>query len=157
VLSEQMSLYAKTRNQIGVRLVESRLLMDSLDAACRNSYLADLDSIYEFCHNHNIKLILCTFPTKVTHNNDFIDIEKSVRFCYKSNFILSTNGWVNTVDTWNQELRHYATVKDLPLIELAAPLSGHIEYFRDFVHLSPQGHSAVAMILTAEMKKYLSL
>jgi hypothetical protein len=49
-------------------------------------------------------------------------------------------------------IREYARAESLPLVDFAAEMNGHREFFKDFVHFSPHGARRAAEIVSAALQ-----
>ena len=71
---------------------------------------------------------------------------------FRYNVYLSLSGWFDTITRFNQILKRVADEQQIRLIDLDSVLSGHSEYFRDFVHFTPEGHEKVAETIYAGLQ-----
>jgi lysophospholipase L1-like esterase len=68
---------------------------------------------------------------------------------------LSLSGWFETITRFNQTLKRVAYEEHIRLVDLDSVVSGHPEYFRDFVHFTPEGHQKVAEAIHAGLQAKL--
>ncbi len=92
--------------------------------------------------------ILCTFATSHMRGDlpKFPDSVDDVRY---SNIIFTCR-WrdgLEPIEHFNEILRQIAVEEKITLIDLEHEISGHHEYFRDYVHFTPEGHAAVARVI----------
>lgn len=153
-IAENTTLYAKARNVIGTRIIGMGMLNNFLEPNARQIFVNSLEDIKNFCNNHKIKLIICTFATEVGPLDNISSINGTVgSLCFKYNSYLSAKGWVNTVRDWNEEIRFFAANNHIRLIDLANVLTGNKAFFRDYVHFTRKGHQEIAKLISAEILK----
>lgn len=149
---ESISIYSKTKNVISTKIVRSMLLNDSLGTQGYNTYIGELKKMIAYCQEKEIKLILCTFPTRVgpSDNNRLIN-EIVGDLCFKYNHYLSARGWINTIKDLNEQIKLLSENEKVSFIDLEGSLTGKPQFFRDYVHLTPEGHIKVANIIASEI------
>jgi len=154
-LVERTTLFEQLSNQIGTRLVASQVLADSLgdggDVAFERlirDFLAAVDAI-------GARPVLCTFA--VSHPVSSIDSIPTEweRHLHRYNTYLSAHGWAGSVKRLNAVIRRIAAAEDILLVEVAEPIAGRAEFFRDFTHLTSAGHRAVAEVIADALAREL--
>ncbi|MBK9113550.1 MAG: hypothetical protein IPM88_18330 [Nitrospira sp.] len=98
--------------------------------------------VKEFVHSARkvgAEPVLCTFATSHTKKN-LPDVPGEVTdFLFRYNVYLSLSGWFETITRFNQTLKRVADEEHIRLVDLDLVVSGHPEYFRDFVHFPLKG------------------
>ncbi len=150
---ENTSIYALLKGNLSNRLAGQRVLADTLgeqgDAAFERQVLAFVQTARRI----GAEPILCTFATSHTRPQ-FPYIPGTVSgFLFRYNMYLSVIGWLDTVDRFNDVIRRIAAREHLRLVELDTVLSGREEYFRDFVHFTPEGHARVAQTIFSRLRQ----
>lgn len=152
-LYERTTIYAVFKEFMGGRIAQQRILLDDLGPVAQNSFRDLITDFITNCRMNDIEPVLCTFAT--SHDSASISqlpqSYKSSLFRY--NIYLSIPGWMKTVDDYNRLLREIASDSNVLLVDLAREIGGHPEYFRDFIHFSPQGHQAMATNIASALKQ----
>lgn len=150
-LVEQTAIYAQLKGHLTSRLTGKRVLADSLGRPGDIEFERKVRNFIAAARSVGATPILCTFATSHVRRDlpDFPDTV--VYFVFKYNVYLSVGGWVETIERFNRILRRIAAEEGILLIDLEPQIAGHHDYFRDFVHFTPVGHSAVAKVIHHEL------
>ena len=146
-LVEQTAIYAQLKGHLTSRLTGKRVLSDSLGRSGDAEFDAKIRGFIAATRNIGATPILCTFATSHVRR-DLPDFPDSVTtLVFKYNIYLSLTGWVETIERFNNILRHIAVKEGIVLIDVEKEIAGRHDYFRDFVHFTPPGHAAVASVI----------
>jgi hypothetical protein len=143
-LVEQTAIYAQLKGHLTSRLATKRVLADSLGSAGDARFEEKIRAFIAATRGAGAIPILCTFATSHVRRDLPNFPDSAVTLIFKYNIYLSLAGWVETIERFNNILRHIAAEEGLVLIDVENTVAGHEDYFRDFVHFTPRGHSAVA-------------
>jgi len=146
-LIEQSATYAQLKGQVTSRLATQRVLSDSLGSRGDTEFERRIRSLIAAARMVGSVPILCTFATSHLRRDLPHFPDSVVTFLFKYNVYLSLEGWVTTVEHFNAILRRIAAEEKITLIDLEHEISGHHEYFRDYVHFTPEGHATVARVI----------
>jgi hypothetical protein len=146
-LVEQTAIYAQLKGHLTSRLAGKRVLSDFLGRSGDAEFEAKIRAFIAVTRNIGATPILCTFATSHVRR-DLPDFPDSVTtLVFKYNIYLSLTGWVETIERFNNILRHIAAEEGIVLIDVEKEIAGRHDYFRDFVHFTPLGHAAVASVI----------
>ena len=146
-LVEHSAIFAQLKGNITSRLATKRLLSDSLGPQGDAEFESMVRGIIATTRKVGAVPILCTFASSHIRG-DLPSVPDSVTtLIFKYNIYLSLEGWIGTIEHFNEILRRIAAEEKLTLIDLEHEISGHHEYFRDYVHFTPEGHAAVARVI----------
>lgn len=151
-LYENTSLYALLKGNVSTRLTAQRVLADSLGQQAELEFERQVKEFVTSVRKLRAEPVLCTFATSHTQRNMPHVPGEVTDFLFRYNVYLSLSGWFETLSRFNQILKRLADEEHLRLVDLDAVLSGHPEYFRDFVHFTPEGHQKVAETIYAELQ-----
>ena len=143
-LVEQTAIYAQLKGHLTSRLATKRVLADSLGSAGDARFEEKIRAFIAATRGAGAIPILCTFATSHVRRDLPNFPDSAVTLIFKYNIYLSLAGWVEAIERFNNILRHIAAEEGLVLIDVENAVAGHEDYFRDFVHFTPRGHSAVA-------------
>lgn len=146
-LVEQSAIYAQLKGHVTSRLATQRVLSDSLGSRGDMEFEKRIRGFVLTTKRIGAVPILCTFATSHVRRDLSKFPASVVTFVFKYNIYLSLEGWVTTVERFNAIIRGIAEEEKVPLIDLDHEISGHHEYFRDYVHFTPEGHAAVAGVI----------
>jgi hypothetical protein len=146
-LVEQTAIYAQFKGHLTSRLATKRVLADSLGSAGDAQFEAKVRAFIAATRGIGATPILCTFATSHVRRDLPNFPDSAVTLIFKYNIYLSLVGWVETIERFNNILRHIAAEEGIVLIDVENTVAGHEDYFRDFVHFTPRGHSAVATVI----------
>lgn len=152
---EATSTYAQLKNQITSRLTRGRVLAARLGDDGNALFIRRVEAFLDACDDLGVRPVLCTFAT--SHTAETLDAmpADSVDNLFRYNIHLSVRGWIASVAELNDALRELAERRDVPLIDLAAELTGRADLFRDFTHFSREGHEAVARVFADGLAEVL--
>jgi hypothetical protein len=143
-LYENTSLYALLKGNVSTKLTGQRVLADSLGEPGDIQFEGQVKEFLNSARQLGAQPVLCTFATSHTRRQ-MPDVPNEVtELLFRYNVYLSLSGWFDAITRFNQILKRVADEQHIRLIDLDSVLSGHPEYFRDFVHFTPQGHEKVA-------------
>jgi len=152
---EHTSLYALLKGNISNRLTGQRVLADSLGEQADRVFETQVKEFVHSARKVGAEPVLCTFATSHTKKN-LPDVPGEVTdFLFRYNVYLSLSGWFETITRFNQTLKRVADEEHIRLVDLDLVVSGHPEYFRDFVHFTPEGHQKVAETIYAGLQTEL--
>lgn len=152
---EHTSLYALLKGNISNRLAGQRVLADSLGEQADRVFETQVKEFVHSARKVGAEPVLCTFATSHTKEN-LPDVPGEVTdFLFRYNVYLSLSGWFETITRFNQTLKRVADEEHIRLVDLDSAVSGHPEYFRDFVHFTPEGHRKVAEAIYAGLQTEL--
>lgn len=143
-LVEETTIYADAKGQIAARIGASRVLEHDLGVEGEQMFSAMLHEFINTVRNLGAVPVLTTFATSHgrTHLSHFPEEVALGLFKYSS--FLSVQGWVASIERLNALVRRVAEKEGLAVIDIQRAVGGHPEYFRDYVHFTPQGHQIVA-------------
>ncbi len=151
-LYENTSLYALLKGNVSTRLTGQRVLADSLGQQAELEFEQQVKGFLDSARQVGAQPVLCTFATSHTQRNLPHVPREVTDFLFRYNVYLSLSGWFEAIDRFNQILKRVADEQHIRLIDLDRVLSGHPEYFRDFVHFTPEGHQKVAETIFAALQ-----
>jgi hypothetical protein len=146
-LVEQTAIYAQLKGNFTSRLTAKRVLADSLGPLGDAEFERKVRGFIATARSIGATPILCTFATSHVRGDLPNFPDSVVTLVFKYNIYLSLVGWVETIERFNRILRRIAAEEEVMLIDLENEISGHHDYFRDFVHFTPLGHSSVAKVI----------
>jgi hypothetical protein len=125
----------------------ARPLPDDLPSEADQEFATNMQGALDAVSSVGAQAILCTFATSHTLR-DRGSVPATTRLFLAANDpYLSSDGWLTVVDRYNSIIRRIASERGIPLADVSSVVSGHPEYFRDFVHFTVQGHRAVAAVI----------
>ncbi|MBX3369808.1 MAG: SGNH/GDSL hydrolase family protein [Nitrospira sp.] len=146
---ETTSVYALLKGNVSNWLTGQRVLADSLGDRADEEFEREVKEFVNTVRQVGAQPVLCTFATSHTQRN-LPNIPPEVPgLLFRYNVYLSLSGWFDTITRFNHILKRIANEQHIPLIDIDAAISGHSEYFRDFVHFTPDGHQKVAQTIVA--------
>ena len=151
-LYENTSLYALLKGNISNRLTGQRVLADSLGKPADLEFERQVNEFVNTVRQVGAQPVLCTFTTSHTRRQMPNVPNEVTDLLFRYNVYLSLSGWFDTITRFNQILKRVADEQQIRLIDLDSVLSGHSEYFRDFVHFTPEGHEKVAETIYAGLQ-----
>ncbi len=149
---EKTSLYALLKGNISNRLTGQRVLANNLGDLADLEFELQVKQFVNTARQVGAEPILCTFATSHTERDLPKVPDEVTDLLFRYNVYLSLSGWFDTIARFNRILRRVADEQHLTLIDIHAAVSGHPEYFRDFVHFTPEGHQKVAEIIFAALR-----
>lgn len=152
-LVESTTIYANVKGQIAARVEASRVLANDLGIQGEQEYAELVHQFIRAARGIGAAPILTTFATSHTRQHLGKFPEEIALLLFRNGAFLSVEGWVRSIERFNEVTRQIAGQEGVMLIDVASEVSGQPEYFRDFVHFTPEGHKAVARtIKTALMR-----
>lgn len=149
---EHTSIYALLKGNLSNRLAGQRVLADSLGGEGDVAFEQQVLVFVQTARGMGAEPVLCTFATSHTRSQ-FPNVPDSISgFLFRYNMYLSVIGWLDAVDRFNDVLRRIAAKEHIRIVELDMVLSGREEYFRDFVHFTPEGHARVAQAIFLQLR-----
>ncbi|KZY61036.1 hypothetical protein A3742_03110 [Oleiphilus sp. HI0071] len=144
---QEFSLYQHLTDYLGGNIKLEGQLKETLPKEYGVEFEKQLIDFITRTRNKGAEPLLSTFS--VSHNLDNLKLmPKSLKTNFvRYNSYLSPKGWVNTINQFNDVVRFVSIKEGVGLIDVAAELNGHPEYFVDFVHFNKKGHKHVAMII----------
>jgi hypothetical protein len=146
-LVEQTALYAQLKAHLTSRLASKRVLVDSLGSEGDREFERKIRGFIAAARTIGATPILCTFSTSHGGRDSRSVPDSVATFMFKYNAYLSVAGWLHTIEKFNHILKRIAAQDGILLIDLEKEISGHPDYFRDFVHFTPLGHATVASVI----------
>ncbi|MBI4000231.1 MAG: hypothetical protein HY348_00405 [Nitrospira defluvii] len=143
-LFESTSIYALLKGNVSNRLAGQRVLADTLGVRGESEFEAMVRDLVESARQIGAEPVLCTFATSHVRKHLPHIPDEVPGLLFRYNVYLSLEGWISTIERFNAILRRIAEEEHLVLIDLEGQLAGHGEYFRDFVHFTPEGHAVMA-------------
>ncbi len=150
-LVEQTTVYKHLKSIVTARLTKGRVLRDALGPDEVAAFEARLNRFIATARELGAQPVLCTFATSHVRSNLAQLPEEYELNLLRFNLELSIAGWLDGVERCNAVLEHVAREQGVPLVDLAGPLAGRSELFRDFWHLRAEGHAIAARALAAEL------
>ena len=144
---ESTAIYKLVRGQVTPRISLDRRMADELGPEADKDFEDRLIQVLDESASIGARLVLCTFAT--SHDErDRGHLPTAVQqFLVTYNLYLSPDGWLTMTERFNEIIRRLARDRHVPLADVSARVTGHAEYFRDFVHFNKQGHRAVAEVI----------
>lgn len=150
-LVEQTTLYKHLKSTVTSRLTRGRVLRDSFTEADAQALELRVREFVRAVRELGARPVLCTFATShVRSNIDQLPSEYELNLL-RFNLELSLAGWLDGVERGNALIERVAREEGLQLVDLATPLAGHPELFRDFWHMRAEGHAIAARALAAAL------
>lgn len=146
---EQTTLYTLIKTNLTTRLSECRNLPDSLPGEAHSEFKQLVRRYIKSSQAQGMTPVLCTFAASSSSVSQFP--RDHWYAILRTTPKLSKQGWLSTINEWNESLRALAQQHDLALIDLSDECTGKRELFRDFVHFSEEGHSRVAQVIADEL------
>ncbi|MGC3976664.1 MAG: SGNH/GDSL hydrolase family protein [Nitrospira sp.] len=144
---EATSVYALLKGNVSNRLTGQRVLADTLGDSADEAFEREVKDFVDTVRQVGAQPILCTFATSHTQKN-LPNVPLEVPdLLFRYNVYLSLSGWFEAITRFNHILKRIADEQHVLIIDIDAALSGHPEYFRDFVHFTPDGHQKVAQTI----------
>lgn len=152
---QETSLYIHLSDYIGGNIKLQGPLKSGLPKSLAIEFDSQILDFISTCKNLSIQPILATFAASHTSENlHQMHFSKVTNFV-KYNTYLSPDGWVNTINNYNNRLREIAKRGNIPLIDTEKLLNGKHEYFIDFFHFNSQGHLKVGEFMGKELTKII--
>ena len=146
-LIESTSIYAQLKANVASRVGTNRILSVTLGDRGDREFERSVREFIRTVRTLGSVPVLCTFATSHVRKDLPAFPDPVVTSLFQYNAFLSLEGWVYTVERFNGILRRIASEDDVILIDLEGVLAGKQQYFRDFVHFTPQGHVLVAQAM----------
>lgn len=146
-LARRTTLYEQAKNQLGARLTPVRMLASEVDAEVAEVFEARARDFVDGAGALGARPVLASFATSHPPGHPEPFPSGFRRNLYRHNGVLSIEGWRAGAADWNARLRAVAADEGVALVDVAEAVSGRPELFVDFVHFTPEGHSAVARTL----------
>lgn len=156
---EATTAYAQAKNQFKARIVALRILTDALPPALLDALAGRVEAVHAEARALGADFVPVRFavshpasvsgPMKVAYRNNL----------FRYNSYLSERAWRTGVDDYNAlltEIARIAAPDGLDVIGLDTALSGNGDYFRDFCHLTLEGHAAAARALADQLEPLLA-
>jgi hypothetical protein len=149
---ENTSLFALLKGNVSSRLTGQRVLADSLGESADLEFERQVNAFVNAARQIGAQPVLCTFATSHTQKH-MPNVPREVTdLLFRYNVYLSLSGWLETITRFNQILKRVAEEQHIRLVDIDTMVSGHPEYFRDFVHFTPEGHERVAETIFAALQ-----
>ena len=150
-LFQSFSLYVHLSDYVGGNIKLSGQLKNQMPDSMENDFRNQILEFITTCRELNLKPILITFAA--SHNRENL---AQMPASERTNFVkyyayLSADGWINTIERYNNVLREISKESKVPLIDLSQSVNGASELFIDFVHFNEAGHEKVAKIIAQEL------
>ncbi|QDU86287.1 hypothetical protein Pla163_34380 [Planctomycetes bacterium Pla163] len=153
---EATTAYAQAKNQFKARIVALRILTDRLPPALLDALEERVEAVHGEARALGADFVPVRFavsdptsssgPMPIAYRNNL----------FRYNSYLSEQAWRTGVDDYNALLVELAARDGLDLVGLDAALSGNGAYFRDFCHLTREGHAAAAKALADQLEPLLA-
>jgi hypothetical protein len=143
-LVEKTTIYANVKGQVSARIGASRVLANDLGLQGEEEFSSMLQDFIETTRAIGSVPVLTTFATSHIRKQLAVFPNDIALGLFKYSSFLSVEGWVTSVERLNAVVRRIAAQEGIMLIDLEGSMSGHPEFFRDFIHFTPAGHEAVA-------------
>jgi hypothetical protein len=154
-LIESTTAYELLKYNLSARITQHAMLGTEMDAADADMLIQSVDRFVKAVQQLPALPVVCTFAT--SHDLSTLSQlpDDYALSALRHTPTLSMEGWTKTVHRLNQNLRRYAKRNAIPLIDVERSFRGHPHYFRDFVHFSAAGHTAMASELTHSLAPIL--
>lgn len=144
---ESTTAYAKLKGHITGSLGTMRVLSNGLGQEGESAFELEVLEFVRAVREEGAVPILCTFATSHIRKDLSHFPYDVVTGIFQYNSYLSLEGWVTTIERFNDIIRQVGAREGVSVIDLERGIAGRAEYFRDFVHFTPKGHAAVAAML----------
>lgn len=144
---EATTLYAKLKGHITASLGTMRVLSNGLGQEGESAFEREVLEFVRAVRAEGAIPVLCTFATSHSRKDLPHFPYDVVTGIFQYNSYLSLEGWVTTIERFNDIIRQVGAREGVFVVDLELDIAGHAEYFRDFVHFTPKGHAAVAAVL----------
>ena len=148
---EATSAYAKLKGHVTGSLGTMRVLSNGLGPEGEMAFERDVQDFVLAVREEGAVPVLCTFATSHTRKDLPHFPYDVVTGIFRYNSYLSLEGWVTTIERFNDIIRQVGAREGVLVVELEREIAGHADYFRDFVHFTPKGHEAVAAVLSQRL------
>ena len=145
---EKTTTYELLKGNLTVRLNEAASFASEAPRLDQTAFISEINDLANVCRRLGARMYVCTFAFS-NPRGDFP--REYVLALQKWAPGLSPNGWVVTIEDWNEAIRDGA--KNFRVIELDRELSGSPSLFRDPVHFSAEGHRRVAKELGSFLRR----
>ncbi|QDU69712.1 hypothetical protein [Engelhardtia mirabilis] len=145
--ARRTTLYEQAKNQIGARLTPARMLRDQVPDEVADVFEARAADFIDAARALGAVPVLVTFATSHPPGDPDLFPAGYRRNLYRHNGVLSVAGWRAGAADWNRRLARLGASSGTTVVDLAAAVAGHSEFFIDFVHFTPAGHAQVARTL----------
>ena len=144
-LVESTTVYQNLKSQVSARLTKGRCLEHELGAEGEEIFASYVREFLDAARAVQAVPVLVTFATGYDVRSDLAAMPRETEYnLLRFNYILSIHGWLDSIERYNRVLERIAVEEGVLLIDLAGPMSGRPELFRDLWHLSPEGHRFAA-------------
>ena len=144
---ERTTIFRTLKELIGGYASQQRILSADLGPEAAPRFREKVRRFVARCRESGVEPVLCTFASGYdvrNYRSTPVAIRNAV---FRYNIYLSLEGWVKTIDMFNDVIRDVAAQTGVPLIDVAGDIGGRPEYFRDFIHFNRDGHAEVARLM----------
>ncbi len=146
-LVEETTIYANMKGQVAARIGANRVLANDLGVQGEREFADMLHEFIGAARAIGATPVLTTFATSHTRK-DLSEIPEEIALgLFKYSSFLSVEGWVASIERLNAVMKRVAAQEGVMLIDVESAVAGRPQYFRDFVHFTPEGHEAVAQTM----------
>jgi hypothetical protein len=115
--------------------------LDTIPDYCATSFQAQLQGLLDYLRNKNIKVILMSYPTLITHENMTQYPDLGIRrFCVEFSLV----GMLDVSRTLDQTTEDIAKLNNITFLPLNNLIPKNTDYFADGVHFTDKGAEFVA-------------
>lgn len=148
---EATTVYAKLKGHVTGSLGTMRVLSNGLGQKGETAFEQEVQDFVRAVREDGAVPVLCTFATSHTRKDLPHFPYNVVTGIFRYNSYLSLEGWVTTVERFNDIIRQIGAREGILVVDLEREIAGNSEYFRDFVHFTPKGHEAVAVVMSRRL------
>ena len=154
---ESTTTYALLKGTLTAQLGMQRVLSDRMSNRAIAAFEDLVRAFVDEARAQGVQPVLSTFATSHTRNDLGSIPEQTVIDIFQFTRSLSMAGWMDAIERCNATVARIAEEEQIPLVDIAGTLSGRTEYFRDFVHFTPEGHEVIAETIQAELDRIWSM
>ena len=148
---ESTTVYQLLKENVTARISQSRILVQDIGEKARDAFRQRIYNFINTSRSIGAIPLLCTFATSHDRHHPG-NIPAGVKdFLLRYNIYLSVSGWFNAIDQFNDDIRQIGKEKNVLVIDVNHYLSGKPEFFRDFVHFTPEGHKMMAQLIADKL------
>jgi hypothetical protein len=148
---ESTTLYGLVKVNLTSRFTHSRVLANELGDEAMEDFRRSLLEFVAAVRTRGSTPVLCTFATMHDRGDLGNFSANAITSIFRFNVHLSLVGWVDAIERMNEIVLEVGREKDVPVVDIGRALGGRSEFFRDFVHFTPEGHERVAELLAREL------
>jgi hypothetical protein len=145
------TVYEHLKSQVGARVVAAIPKEDYIGPQGENMFRSDLQRYLELCQKSGATLILSEAITGFDNDPPEALLKEYVLMCHRYNFLLSAEGWSETIARFNQLAHEFAAGHGLPFTSAREVFTRPGEGLRDSVHFTREGHQQMGRAMAESL------